>query len=140
MEKSINPKTKTIIVHAPNEQGRAFIKLLQEKSLPFQALVNNQEPADRLEMLGKDHILFLDLKNESILETAPRFQIRAAFLFAANIIESSIMTYIIRRWTYAPIYVVTTPDKTMPCPYKALGARFVVHSHSDDLGFLISDL
>lgn len=49
--------TEMILVTAPNEAGRKFIKLLMYKKMPFAVLTNSAGEERRLRRIGVEHVI-----------------------------------------------------------------------------------
>jgi hypothetical protein len=127
-------KDPYILVFSPNEIGNGFLEALSKNHFPFAAISINDEQEEQLIKGGIQDIWHINLENNQ--STFPERPIRKIFLFEDKLIDCFKLLQIIRNWTDGPIYVITETYFTSKI-YKELGAKFVIHTNSKDVSFLI---
>ncbi|MBW7475602.1 hypothetical protein K0T92_12660 [Paenibacillus oenotherae] len=124
-----------VLVSAPSKTGEDFIRQLMLKKLPCAAIVNNKEEMRRLESIGiKKFVMVKSSKEETW--TMPNYEIGKVILFESSLNLCCRYIDMCRAWTSNPIYVITRTSNPR-LVYKRLGATFVIHTHNEDISFLI---
>lgn len=125
-----------ILVAAPNEAGRNFIRLLLCKKLPVAAVTNNGREEKALRKLGVNDIFHV---NTSCIKgsAVPDFPIGRAYIFESSLPLTCQYLQWIRPWTSQAIIVVAQAWHS-EIVYKKLGASYVVRTQTGEVGFLLS--
>jgi hypothetical protein len=131
----LNPQSY-VLVYAPNGIGEKFIQLLQNRQIPFAALVNCGSLRERMENLRINQIIQVDTKNHSKW-VIPEIAIGPIYLFENSVSVCCRYIQICRQWTTEPIYVITQSSRPRMI-YKGLGANYVLYTNSDQISFLLS--
>ncbi|MGZ7440826.1 hypothetical protein [Paenibacillus sp. TH7-28] len=127
-----------ILVAASNQAGRNFVQLLLYRKVPVAVLTNNKREEKLLRELGVDEILRVNTTRNQ-MGGVPAFPIGRVFIFETSLPLSCQYLQVASRWSCGAVTVVTTawhPDAI----YKQLGASYVVHTKSGEVGFLLSHL
>jgi hypothetical protein len=124
-----------ILVSAPTQAGKSFIRMLQMKRIPFAAITNNESEKKQLEQLGVSHVLMVDTTDNKSW-VIPELEIGKVFMFEHSLTLCCRYIQICRAWTSKPIYVITQSGNARLI-YKGIGANFVIHSHGENLSFLL---
>lgn len=124
-----------ILVSAPNKTGEDFIRQLVAKKQPCAAIVNNKEEMRRLESIGVKNFVIVKTSREETW-TMPDYEIGKVILFESSLNLCCRYIDMCRPWTAKPIYVITRTSKPR-LVYKRLGATYVIHTHTEDISFLI---
>ncbi|SEC45449.1 hypothetical protein [Paenibacillus sp. GP183] len=125
-----------VLVYAPNGMGEKFIHLLENRGIPFAALVNCSSLRERMENLRINQIIQVDTKNHSKW-VVPEIAVGSIYLFENSVSACCRYIQICRQWTTEPIYVIT--QSTHPrMIYKGLGANHVLYTNNDHVSFLLS--
>jgi hypothetical protein len=125
-----------VLVYAPNGIGEKFIHLLQNRQIPFAALVNCDSLRERMENLRINQIIQVDTKNHSKW-MIPEMDVGPIYLFENSVSVCCRFIQICRQWTTEPIYVITQSSRPRMI-YKGLGANYVLYTNSDQVSFLLS--
>ncbi|CAH1222191.1 hypothetical protein PAECIP111893_04826 [Paenibacillus plantiphilus] len=124
-----------ILVSAPNKTGEDFIRQLVMKKQPCAAIINNKEEMRRLESIGvRNFVMVKSAKEETWM--VPNYEIGKVILFESSLNLCCRYIDMCRSWTTKPIYVITRTLNPR-LVYKRLGATFVIHTHNEDISFLI---
>ncbi|QTH45334.1 hypothetical protein J4772_13535 [Cohnella sp. LGH] len=124
-----------ILIAAPNEAGKRFIKLLRIHRIPVAVLTNNGREERELRGLGVDCILRVDtvsIKENSV----PSFPIGRVFIFESSLPLSCQYLLLLANWSCKAITVVTGASHPEVI-YRKLGASYIVHTQANDVGFLL---
>jgi hypothetical protein len=124
-----------IVVTAPNEAGRNFIKLLIYLKRPFAALTNNAKEERDLKKLGVSKVIRLHTNNTEEW-VVPEWRIGRIFIFENSLNLTCRYLQICRAWTPDSIYVITQAHHS-PGIYRGLGADHVIHTLNGEVGFLL---
>ncbi|MEC0239398.1 hypothetical protein P4H66_05960 [Paenibacillus dokdonensis] len=124
-----------IIVTAPNEAGRNFIKLLIYLKRPFAVLTNNLKEERELRKLGASQIIRIHTNN-TVEWVVPEQRVGRIFIFENSLNLTCRYLQICRPWTSRPIYVITRADNS-PGIYRGLGANHIIHTLNGEVGFLL---
>ncbi|WP_211746070.1 hypothetical protein [Paenibacillus sp. Marseille-Q4541] len=124
-----------IIVSAGNPAGIHFIQSLLSREIPFAVLISRKNEQEEMNSIGVPLCVEVDLisKDSWII---PEFNVGRVFLFEDSLPLCCRYIQICRSWTGSPIYVISQRGKPRLI-YRGLGADHVIHSHSDDLSFLL---
>ncbi|MFD0673796.1 hypothetical protein [Cohnella sp. GCM10027633] len=126
-----------VLVSAPNIAGERFMKLLQQRKIPFAAIVNNPEEHERVSSLGAEHIIVVNTTKEQSW-IIPPIDIGRVYLFETSVTLCCRYVQICRSWTGRSIYVITGSHNPRNV-YKTMGVDYVIHSQAQDYAFLITD-
>ncbi|MEC0372588.1 hypothetical protein [Paenibacillus chibensis] len=124
-----------IIVTAPNEAGRKFIKLLIYLKRPFAVLTNNAKEERELKKLGVTRIIRIHTNNTDEW-VVPEQRVGRIFIFENSLNLTCRYLQICRPWTSRSIYVITRADNS-PGIYRGLGANHIIHTLNGEVGFLL---
>ncbi|BFH64902.1 MULTISPECIES: hypothetical protein [Paenibacillus] len=124
-----------IVVTAPNEAGRKFIKLLIYLKRPFAVLTNNLKEERALKKLGVSQIIRIHT-NHTDEWAVPEQKVGRIFIFENSLNLTCRYLQICRPWTSRPIYVITRTGNS-PGIYRGLGANHIIHSLNGEVGFLL---
>lgn len=124
-----------IIVTAPNEAGRKFVKLLMYLKRPFAVLTNNVQEERELKKIGVQRVIRLNTKqtDEWIV---PGHSIGKIFLFENSLNLTCRYLQICRPWTAKPVYIITQRGSS-PGIYRGLGADHIIYTLNGEVGFLL---
>lgn len=127
-----------ILVAAPNKSALNFTLLLLAKGRKVVLLVNNRTEEVQAGKLGALQVIRVKTDDENTWQ-APKFPIGRAFIFETSLALTCRYLKLCRMWTAGPIIVIT-PQHNPRMIYKGLGADFIIHSASGEVGFLASGL
>lgn len=125
-----------VLVAAPNPVGLKFILLLIAAKRNFAVLVNNKKEEEVLHKLGVRHVLRIKTDDEQSW-IVPPFPIGRCYIFEMSMTLTCRYLQICRRWTNDQIFIIT-PNRNPRMIYKGLGASYVIHSVSGEVGFLLA--
>jgi hypothetical protein len=125
-----------VLVYAPNGIGEKFIHLLQNREIPFAALVNCSTLRERMENLRINQIIQVDTKNHSKW-VIPEIAVGSIYLFESSVSVCCRYIQICRQWTTEPICIITQSSHPRMI-YKGLGANRVLYTNNDQVSFLLS--
>lgn len=124
-----------ILVAAPNSVGLKFILLLIARKYNFIVLVNNKREESLLRKIGVQHVLRMKTGDEESW-IAPPFPVGRCYIFELSLTLTCRYLQICRRWSADPIFIIT-PNRSPRMIYKGLGASYVIHSVTGEVGFLL---
>lgn len=133
----MNNRENIVLVSAPNLRGEQFVKTLLHRHIPFAAIVNNDQEYERMISLGVETIIAINTTDDKVWST-PEFGIGRVYLFERSLNLVCRYLLICRKWTRAPIYVITEQVKPR-LTYRGLGANYVIYASGQDSNFLITD-
>ncbi|WP_442601644.1 hypothetical protein [Paenibacillus sp. KN14-4R] len=130
-------QNELILVVGYTEASEQFIGALQRLNKPFAVLTNNKSEYKRLLKSGVEQIVLI---NTSELSTwiVPAHAYSQIYLFEQSLPLCCRFIQICRSWTSEPIYVITKEVQPRLI-YKGLGANYVIHTHSNDVTFLLEN-
>lgn len=123
------------LVAAPTKAGEQFIQLLKLKKKPFAVVTNNKHEQQQLAKHGVDHVLLMNTSDHDSC-VIPEYPIGNIFLFENSLPLCCRYLQITRKWTSKNVYVITSSDNPRLI-YKGLGADYVIHSRTGNVGFLL---
>ncbi|MDO7907285.1 hypothetical protein Q5741_12800 [Paenibacillus sp. JX-17] len=125
-----------ILVTAPNEAGRNFIKLLMYKKLAFAVLTNSAHEEKKLKKMGVARIIRI---NTAHAENwfLPHECVGKVFIFENSLNLTCRFLQICRSWTRERVCVITQSGNPQGI-YKGMGADQVVYRLKGELGFLLN--
>ncbi|CAI6050951.1 hypothetical protein [Cohnella sp. JJ-181] len=126
---------RRILVAAPSEAGRNFIRLLLIKKQPVAAVTNSRREAKLLEKLGVDVIWQVNTTSTKD-SLVPAFPIGRVFLFESSLPLTCQYLKLVSRFDCQAITVISH-DWHPQIVYKKLGATYVVRTRAEEVGFLI---
>ncbi|MET3549306.1 hypothetical protein ABID47_005943 [Paenibacillus favisporus] len=124
-----------VIVTAPNEAGRNFIKLLMYWKRPFAVLTNSAQEERLLRKMGVQRIIRLNT-NHAEDWVVPEMEVGKIFLFESSLNLTCRYLQICRPWTSEPVYVITQRGSS-PGIYRGLGADHIIYTLNGEVGFLL---
>lgn len=132
-------QTETILVVAPNNDGRKFVKLLQHHHLPFAVLTNSTAEEKHFEKQGVEQILRIDT---SMTEkwVIPKMTVGCIFIFESSLNLTCRYLQICRSWTEREIYVITRQLMHPRGVYQRMGADHVIYTKTGEVGFILNGL
>lgn len=119
-----------VLVSAPTVAGEAFVRLLRFKGVGVAALSNNDAEALSMSRLGVEQHYQVDTHSRKDVG-APPFAITLVCLFERSLPLTSLYIQLCRRFTPAPIVVVTHGTKPRLI-YRSIGATEVLYSTSGE--------
>jgi hypothetical protein len=119
-----------VLVSAPTVAGEAFVRLLRFKGVGIAALSNNDAESQAMARLGVEQHYQVDTHSRKDV-TPPPFAIALVCLFERSLPLTSLYIQLCRRFTPAPIVVVTQGTKPRLI-YRSLGATEVLYSTSGE--------
>ncbi|GAB6988200.1 hypothetical protein [Paenibacillus pini] len=126
---------EVIIVTAPNEAGRKFIKLLMYLKRPFAVLTNNVQEERELLKMGVERVIRLNT-NYTDEWVVPELEVGKIFLFENSLNLTCRYLQICRPWTSYPVYVISQRGSS-PGIYRGLGANHIIYTLNGEVGFLL---
>lgn len=126
-----------ILVAAPNKAGMNFTLLLLAKGRNVAVLVNNKTEEQQARKVGAQVIRVKTDDEKTWL--VPKFPIDRAFIFETSLTLTCRYLQLCRKWTEGPILVIT-PQHNPRRIYRGLGADYIIHSATGEVGFLASGL
>lgn len=127
-----------ILIAAPNQAGLNFVRLLLSKRRNVAVLVNNKTEEKRARKLGTVQVIRVKTEDEKTWRI-PEFRIGRVFIFETTLTLTCRYLQLCRQWTSSPIIVIT-PERHPRMIYKGLGATYVIHSGSCEVGFLANGI
>ncbi|WP_435921032.1 hypothetical protein [Paenibacillus sp. DYY-L-2] len=127
-----------ILVAAPNKSARNFTLLLLAKGRKVVLIVNNRTEELKAGKLGAQKVIRVKTDDENTWQ-APGYPIGRAFIFETSLALTCRYLKLCRMWAAGPIIVIT-PQQDPRMIYKGLGADFIIHSASGEVGFLANGL
>jgi len=126
-----------VLVAPANAVGEHFMKTLQKRGIPFAAITNNKQDAERVAKLGAAHVVLIDTADHETW-ALPEFRIGDVYVFEHSVTLCCRYLQICRNWTSAAIYVIARrPNPRLI--YKALGADYIVCTKASEVAFLIDN-
>ncbi|WMT38937.1 hypothetical protein RE628_15510 [Paenibacillus sp. D2_2] len=125
-----------VLVASPNPVGRKFILLLMAMKRNFIVLVNNKKEEEALRKLGVSRMLRIKTDDEESWDLPP-VPIGCCYIFELSTTLTCRYLQICRHWTNNSIFIIT-PNRNPRMIYKGLGASYVIHSVSGEVGFLLA--
>lgn len=125
-----------VLVVAPNEDGRKFIKLLMYKKIPFVVLTNSAQEEKKFKKMGVTHTLLIHtaFTQDWIL---PEVAVGRAYIFENSLNLSCRYLQICRPWTSKDMYIVTRQWNPRGV-YRGMGADYVIYTTNGEVGFLLN--
>ncbi|MFK4300187.1 hypothetical protein ABH892_000279 [Paenibacillus sp. RC254] len=127
---------RLIIVTAPNETGRNFVKLLMFKKLAFAVLTNSAQEERQLKKMGVEHIVRINTMQAGKWNF-PKKEIGCVYLFENSLNLTCRFLQICRPLTSDSIYVITHGCNPQGI-YRGLGADHVIYTLNGEVGFLLN--
>ncbi|MCM3783610.1 hypothetical protein M3231_11530 [Neobacillus mesonae] len=127
---------EVILVTAPNEAARNFIRLLMYKKLPFAVLTNSAQEERKVKRLGVEHIIRMDtaLASKWLL---PNATVGRIFIFENSLNLTCRFLQICRPWTRKSITIITQLNHPRGV-YRGMGADHVIFTIKGEVGFLLN--
>ncbi|WP_244964892.1 hypothetical protein [Paenibacillus barcinonensis] len=128
--------TEMILVTAPNEAGRKFVKLLMYKKMPFAVLTNSAGEERKLRRIGVEHVIRM---NTAAAQKwfLPQASVGNVFIFENSLNLTCRYLQIVRSWTSKPLCVITEQSHPKGI-YRGMGADKIVYSLNGEVGFLLN--
>ncbi|MEF2965997.1 hypothetical protein V3851_09155 [Paenibacillus sp. M1] len=127
-----------ILVAAPNRAGRNFALLLVSRGRKVVVLVNNKADEQQAGKLGATGIIRVKTDEEKTW-VIPEYAFKCAFIFETSLTLTCRYLQLCRRWTTGPVIVIS-PHRHPRMIYKGLGATYIIHSATGEVGFLANGL
>ncbi|MCR8644948.1 hypothetical protein NV379_20040 [Paenibacillus sp. N1-5-1-14] len=126
-----------ILIVGHTEASEFFMKELQRLNKPFVVLTNNKVEQKKMLKSGIANIVRIDTSEHSTW-LVPEHHYQQVYVFEQSLPLCCRFIQICRSWTNQPIYVITKQLRPRLI-YRGLGANYVIHSHSDDVTFLLAE-
>ncbi|WP_211749980.1 hypothetical protein [Paenibacillus sp. Marseille-Q4541] len=126
-----------ILVTAPNEAARNFIRLLIYKKLSFAVLTNSAQEEKKVRRLGVEHIIRMDTAFAHKW-ALPNATVGRIFLFENSLNLTCRFLQICRPWTRKPITIITQLNHPRGV-YRGMGANHIIFTIKGEVGFLLNE-
>lgn len=127
---------EVILVTAPNEAARNFIRLLMYKKLSFAVLTNSAQEEKQVKRFGVEHIIRMDTAFTSKW-LLPNAAVGRIFIFENSLNLTCRFLQICRPWTRKPITIITQLNHPRGV-YRGMGADHVIFTIKGEVGFLLN--
>ncbi|MDP4099076.1 hypothetical protein OIN60_20320 [Paenibacillus sp. P96] len=127
---------ETILVVAPNNDGRKFVKLLMHHRLSFAVLTNSSAEEKQFAKQGVEQIIRIDT---SMMDkwVIPKMTVGRIFVFESSLNLTCRYLQICRSWTESEMYVITRQMMHPRCVYQRMGADHVIYTKTGEVGFIL---
>ncbi|MBH5320431.1 hypothetical protein I6N90_21795 [Paenibacillus sp. GSMTC-2017] len=128
-----------VLISAPNEAGRSFLKALLMRGIPVVGLANTIEQLEYMRELGLVYTIMV-MQGDEHKCVLPPVPIGKVYLFEQSLPALCQYLLVCRVWTSKSIFIIkSVADRISNAPsiYRQLGANHVLLSTGNDMNFLL---